>query len=511
MTPLLEVKGITKRFPNITANNNVSLFVKSGEILGLVGENGAGKTTLMRIIFGLETPDSGEIRWEGKKVIISSPRVAMKLGIGMVHQHFQLFPSLSVLENVVLGTEPVNRGFIFDRKKALEQVSEISNKFGFNLDLTAKVKCLSIGEQQRVELLKALYRRVRLLILDEPTTVLTPQEVETLFCLLKRLATAGIGIILISHKLKEVLSICSRIIVMRKGEIVATVQANEVDEKELARLMVGSELREVREYRKLNPRLGKPIYLVENLAVNNAAGQLAITNLSFEVYPGEILGVCGVEGNGQQELVEALSGVRKIAYGRVLLEGRDVTGFPPAQLRRSGIAVVPGDRVHEGANLSATVAENIIAIHYRKSPFSIGKILNVRFVNRFSQKLISEYGIEARPYTIARHLSGGNLQRVVIARELSVAPKVLIAVHPTRGLDIKSTLDVHKRLLDLKAQGVAILLISADLDEILTLSDRIFVLFRGRKVAEVQASQTTPEELGLFMLGATDGISCTSQ
>lgn len=510
MTPLLEVKGVTKRFPNVIANNNVSLSVESGEILGLVGENGAGKTTLMRIIYGLETPDTGEIWWEGRKVIINSPRVAMKLGIGMVHQHFQLFPSLSVVENVVLGSEPVIRGLLFDRKKAFERVAELSNKFDFNLDLTAKVGSLSIGEQQRVELLKALYRKVRLLILDEPTTVLTPQEVEKLFNLLTRLAMSGIGIVLISHKLKEVLLLCSRIVVMRKGEIVASVRATEVDEKELAKLMVGSDVKDIHG-RNGNSRATKtPIYAVENLTIYNEAGQPAINNLSFELYPGEILGVCGVEGNGQQELVEALGGVRKIFLGKIKLEEKDISRFPPAQLRRLGVAVVPGDRVHEGANLMATVAENMVAIHYRKRPFNVGKILNIQFLNKFSQKLISEYGIEAKPHTLSRQLSGGNLQRVVIARELSITPKVLIAMHPTRGLDVKSTFDVHKRLLDLRAKGVAILLISADLDEILTLSDRIFVLFRGRKVAEVKASETSPEELGLFMLGVGDGTSRAS-
>lgn len=510
MVPLLEVKGITKRFPNVIANNNVSLYIESGEILGLVGENGAGKTTLMRIIYGLETPDIGEIWWEGRRVIIASPRIAMKLGIGMVHQHFQLFPSLSVVENVVLGSEPVTHLLWFDRKKALERVSELSNKFNFNLDLKAKVGSLSIGEQQRVELLKALYRQVRLLILDEPTTVLTPQEVEKLFDLLRRLAASGIGIILISHKLKEVLSVCSRIVVMRKGQIVASVKASEVDEKELAKLMMGSEVKDAHERSEGGQKTTEPIYIVENLTIYNETGQSAISNLSFELYPGEILGVCGVEGNGQQELVEALSGVRKIFRGIVRLEGQDISGFSPAQLRRLGVAVIPGDRVREGANVMATVAENMVAIHYRKRPFNVGKILNMRFVNKFSQSLISEYGIEAKPHTLSRQLSGGNLQRVVIARELSITPKVLIAMHPTRGLDVKSTFEVHRRLLDLRAKGVAILLISADLDEILTLSDRVFVLFRGRKVAEVKAAETSPEELGLFMLGVSDGASRTA-
>lgn len=510
MAPLLEVKGITKRFPNVIANNNISLYIESGEILGLVGENGAGKTTLMRIIYGLETPDIGEIWWEGRRVIITSPRIAMKLGIGMVHQHFQLFPSLSVVENVVLGSEPVTHWLWFDRKKALERVSELSNKFSFNLDLKVKVGSLSIGEQQRVELLKALYRQVRLLILDEPTTVLTPQEVEKLFDMLKRLASSGIGIVLISHKLKEVLSVCSRIVVMRKGQIVASVKASEVDEKELAKLMMGSEVKDAHERSKVSLKTTEPIYIVENLTIYNETGQPAISNLSFELYPGEILGVCGVEGNGQQELVEALSGVRKIFRGIVRLEGQDISGLSPAQLRRLGVAVVPGDRVHEGANVMATVAENMVAIHYRKRPFNVWKILNIQFVNKFSQKLISEYGIEAKPHTLSRQLSGGNLQRVVIARELSITPKVLIAMHPTRGLDVKSTFEVHRRLLDLRAKGVAILLISADLDEILTLSDRIFVLFRGRKVAEVKATEANPEELGLFMLGVSDGASRTA-
>jgi len=499
-TPLLEVKNVTKKFPGVVANYQVNLAVFPGEIVGLVGENGAGKTTLMRIIFGLERPDEGEIFWEGKKVRINSPRDAMSLGIGMVHQHFQLFPSLSVLENVVLGNEPV-RGIVLDRNKAYKKVTGLAERFGFDLDLRVPVRSLSVGQQQKVELLKALYRNLKLLILDEPTAVLTPQEIESFLMLLKQLAIGGIAIILISHKLKEVLGTTTKIVVMRKGRVVASVKPGEVTEEELAKLMIGGETG----YRTLahikDVKTGKPMLTVENLVVLGDHGRPAVNRVSFEVSKGEIVGLAGVEGNGQQELIEALVGVRRVRGGKVVLDGREITNAPASLRRQLGLAVIPGDRIREGAIPLATVAENLIPVKYRSRAFCIGGVLKGRVIRKFVKQAIEAYHIIAESDTKARNLSGGNLQRLVIARELSTSPKVLIAVHPTRGLDVRSTAEVHQHLLDLRNNGLAVLLVSTDLDELLDLSDRILVIFRGRIVGEVSPRVTTPQELGLLMLG----------
>lgn len=502
--PLLEVRGITKVFPGVVANDQVDLTVYKGEILGLVGENGAGKTTLMRIIYGLERPDGGEIFWKGKRVSIPSPQYAMQLGIGMVHQHFQLFPSLSVMENVVLGNEPMTGPFL-NRREAYEKVQKLIRQFGFDLDPKALVRTLSVGQQQKVELLKALYRRVELLILDEPTTVLTPQEVDSLMDLLRQLAASGIAIILISHKLREVLDVTSRIVVMRKGRVVADVLPTEVTQAQLASLMVGMELQELRSPRQ-EPKRKKPVLVVQGLTVLNDRGRTAVDGITFELSEGEILGIAGVEGNGQQELVEAIIGVREASGGKIFLNGREITRAKPIYRRRLGLAVIPGDRVKEGSVSSATVAENLIAIKYREAPYSFAKmVLRGRNIREFAQKAIKEYHIVARPSTIARALSGGNLQRLVIARELSTSPSVLIAVHPSRGLDVRSTVEVHNRLMELRDRGLAVLLISTDLDELLALSNRLLVIFRGRIVGEVSPRMTTPTELGLLMLGGSNG------
>jgi simple sugar transport system ATP-binding protein len=504
-TPLLQVWGITKAFPGVLANDHVNLTVFSGEILGLVGENGAGKTTLMRIIYGLERPDAGEIFWKGSKVSISSPQQAMRLGIGMVHQHFQLFPSLSVTENVVLGNEPVF-GPLFNRRQAYRRVAQLIEQFGFELDPKAIVRGLSVGQQQKVELLKALYRRVELLILDEPTAVLTPQEVESLLKLLRGLATSGIAIILISHKLREVLTVASRITVMRKGQVVADVKPSDVTETKLATLMVGMEIQRATFPREsLQRKRDKPVLTVQGLTVLNDRGRPAVNSVSFELREGEIIGLVGVEGNGQQELVEALVGVREVVTGRILLNGEDITRLPPSKRRRLGLAVIPGDRLKEGVVPSATVAENLITVKYRRFPYNIAGILRERNIKEFAISAIKEYHIVAEPNTVARNLSGGNIQRLVVARELSTSPLVLIAVHPTRGLDVRSTLEVHERLMNLRARGISILVVSTDLDELLELSDRLLVIFRGTIVGEVSPRATTPEELGLLMLGGTRG------
>ncbi|MGC8817404.1 MAG: ABC transporter ATP-binding protein [Candidatus Hadarchaeum sp.] len=501
--PLLEARGITKIFPNVVANDHVDLVVDEGEILGLVGENGAGKTTLMRIIYGLERPNAGEIFWKGKMVSINSPQDAMQLGIGMVHQHFQLFPSLSVTENVVLGNEPRTGPFL-NRRQAYERIKELIQRFGFALDLKAPVRSLSVGQQQKVELLKALYRHVKLLILDEPTAVLTPQEVDSLMELLRQLAASGIAIILISHKLREVLGVASRITVMRNGRVVANMRPTEVTEDQLASLIVGMELQGLgKSWGERREKRREPVLVVQNLSVLNDRGRIAVDNITFELSRGEILGIAGVEGNGQQELVEALIGVRRVLNGKIFLNGKEITRAKPVHRRRLGLAAIPGDRVKEGTAATASVAENLITTTYRRFPYSFMGVFRERNIREFARMTLEKFRIIAEPTTITRTLSGGNLQRLVIARELSTDPLVLIAVHPSRGLDVQSMVEVHRHLINLRNQGRAVLLISTDLDELLALSDRLLVIFRGRIVGEVSPRATTLAELGLLMLGGT--------
>jgi len=497
----LEMRGITKRFPGVIANDGVDFEAEEGEIHALVGENGAGKTTLMRILYGMESPDEGLIRLAGKVVRISNPQVAIQLGIGMVHQHFQLIPSLTVLENIILNQEP-RRGPLLDRHRARQDLESLMARLGMWVDLQARAADLSVGEQQRVEILKLLYRNARLIIMDEPTSVLTPQETQTLFMMLKRLKEEGRTIIFISHKLSEILALADRITVLRKGKVVGVRSAASTNERELARMMVGEIPPLTKPINSTLRQEGPPVLVVHEIEVADSSNRPLLQGLSFEVRPGEILGVAGVEGNGQQELVEVLVGLRYPRKGRIFLGGMDVTFTPVRERRKHGLAVIPPDRLHEGLSLTLPVWVNLTATQYHLPWFNRYGFLHLTALRTHAERLIREFEIVTPNIDApASTLSGGNLQRLIVAREISGSPRLLIAAHPTRGLDMRATQSIRKLLLDLATHGLAILLISADIDELLALSDRIIVLYRGRMAGILPTAQADPESLGLLMAG----------
>jgi len=497
----LEMRGITKRFPGVLANDHIDFAVNEGEIHALVGENGAGKSTLMRILYGMETADEGSIWLRGQQVRIPNPQVAISLGIGMVHQEFQLLPSLTVAENIVLNFEP-RRGLFLDRAAAARVITDLSTRFGLAVDPTARVADLSVGEQQRVEILKLLYRRADLLILDEPTAVLTPQEIEELFAIMRRLSDEGRTLIFITHKLGEVLEISSRVTVLRRGRVTGVLETAKTNAAELAQLMVGREITAMHRRTGTAPR--EAVLQVKDLRVRDDRGLMAVDGVSFEVHRGEILGIAGVEGNGQRELVEALVGVRPVAGGTIHLDGADITSDPVRSRRDQGLAIIPSDRSTEGLSLPCTITENLISTRYHHSPYSHNGFLNLSAINAFANDLMARFEIQApSPNHPVHTLSGGNLQRVVVARELASVPKVLIAAHPTRGLDISATQAVHRALLELAGKGVGILLVSADLEEIINVSDRILVIYRGTIMGQAEAAQATQKQLGMWMAGQT--------
>ncbi|HID62547.1 MAG TPA: ABC transporter ATP-binding protein [Anaerolineae bacterium] len=494
------MRGITKQFPGVLANDHVDLCVEQGEIHALVGENGAGKTTLMRILYGMETADEGRIILRGKEVRIPNPQVAISLGIGMVHQHFQLIPSLTVAENIVLNLEP-RHGIFFDHTAAVRAIEDLSARFGLQVDPKARVADLSVGEQQRVEILKLLYRHAELVILDEPTAVLTPQEIQDLFAVMRRLSNEGCTIIFITHKLGEVLEISSRVTVLRRGRVTGVLETAKTNEMELARLMVGREILTMRKDVAVHADQ-ETILTVEGLEVLDDRGLTAVHNVSFEVRCGEIVGIAGVEGNGQRELVEALAGLRPALHGCIRLNGADITNASVRARRERGLAVIPANRSIEGVSLPSTIAENLISTRYHRAPYSHRGFLNPPAIGSFARDLMARFNIGARsPHLSARVLSGGNLQRVVVARELATMPRGLIAAHPTRGLDVSAANAVHREMLKFSREGLGILLVSADLEEILNISDRILVLYRGEIVGEVRASEANQEELGMLMAG----------
>ena len=496
----VQLSGIVKRFPGVIANDGVNLIVRRGEIHCLLGENGAGKTTLMRILYGLYKPDEGEILLHGKAIRIASPKAALAHHIGMVHQHFHLVPTLSVEENIVLGLNEGTGPFL-QFKKTRQKIRRLAEEYGLQVDPGAKVWQLSVGQQQRVEILKALYRDADILIMDEPTSVLTPQEVDGLFGTLRTLVAAGLTVIFITHKLNEVMEISDRVTVLRKGKAVATVNTPETSKAELARLMVGREV--IFNVEKKPPKLGEKILDVVDLHALNDRGLPALRGMTFDLYGGEILGVAGVSGNGQHELSEVLTGLRKATEGRAILEAHDLTECSARTIADLGVAHIPTERIRMGTVPSMSVRENLILKSYRSPEFCKWSILNEKAAYENACKAMKDYEISA-PHdgTAVGNLSGGNIQRLVLARELSGSPKFVVAAHPTYGLDVGATEQVREVLLEQRDRGAGILLISEDLDEVFQLSDRVLVIYEGQVMGIVPAEEANLEEIGLMMAGS---------
>jgi ABC-type uncharacterized transport system ATPase subunit len=491
--------GIVKRFPGVLANDHVDFDVHAGEIHALLGENGAGKSTLMRQLYGLYRPDEGSIVIDGVEQQFHSPQDAIRAGIGMIHQHFMLVPTLTVCENVALGLKSTREPRL-DLDLVAKRVKQLSEQYGLKVDTSAYVWQLAVGEQQRVEIIKALYRGASLLILDEPTAVLIPQEVDDLFVTLRQMATDGHALIFISHKLHEVLAISNRITVLRDGKVVGVTKNEGVTKAELARLMVGREV--ILQYNRPPAKPGDALLKVEDLWVKSDRNTDALRGVSLEVHAGEILGLAGVSGNGQRELAEALAGLRPIVKGKQFLMGKDVTNNSPEAHILAGQAYIPEERMRDGAIKEFTVAENIILEDHGRPPYSHGMFIDSRAIQKRSMELVKGYNVKTPNLeTPLKNLSGGNIQKLILARELSRQPRVLIASQPTRGVDIGATEYIHQRLLEQRETGTATLLISEDLDEIRAISDRIAVIYEGQIVDVVDGPTSTPEELGLMMAG----------
>ncbi len=497
---VLEAKGITKQFPGVLANDNVNFDLRKGEIHALLGENGAGKSTLMNLIYGLHLPDSGEVIVNGKTAVIHSPKDSIALGIGMVHQHFMLIPVFTVAENVMLGDETVKGGAL-DRKTVAAKINEISKQYGLDVDPNAMVGPLPVGIQQRVEIVKTLYRNAEIVILDEPTAVLTPQEAEDLFRIMRDLTARGTSIIFITHKLKEVLAVADRITVMRAGRVINTVLPSETDSAQLANMMVGRQV--ILTVDKQDHEATEEILKVEGISVRDQRDLETVHNVSFSVRGGEVLGIAGVQGNGQTELSEALTGLRSPTSGKVTIGNHDLTGKPPRAVTEAGLAHIPEDRQRHGLVLGYSIADNMVLCDYYRRPFSVGGVIQPKALDDNANKLIKAFDVRTpSPFVHAGKLSGGNQQKVIVARELSRPVKLVIANQPTRGLDVGSIEYIHSEIIKMRDRGVAVLLISAELDEIMALSDRIAVMYRGQIVAIVETKKTTREQLGLWMAGA---------
>ncbi|MBB5323610.1 simple sugar transport system ATP-binding protein [Anoxybacillus tepidamans] len=500
MEYVIEMLNIRKVFGNFVANDNITLQVKKGEIHALLGENGAGKSTLMNVLFGLYQPDGGEIRVKGQPVKISNPNVANDLGIGMVHQHFMLVDTFTVTENIILGSEPTKGGKI-DIKRAEQEVRELSERYGLAVDPTAKIANISVGMQQRVEILKTLYRGAEILIFDEPTAVLTPQEIQELIQIMRALVREGKSIILITHKLKEIMEVCDRVTVIRRGKGIGTLNVADTNPNELAALMVGREVHFKTDKRPAQP--GKEVLEIKDLVVKDARGVTVVDHLNLTVRAGEIVGIAGVDGNGQTELVEAITGLIKAESGSIKLNGQDIFNLPPRKITEAGMGHIPQDRHKHGLVLDFPIGENMVLQTYYKEPYSKKGILNFKAIYEKARQLIAEFDVRTPDeYTQARALSGGNQQKAIIGREVDRNPDLLIAAQPTRGLDVGAIEFIHKRLIEQRDQGKAVLLVSFELDEVMNVSDRIAVIYEGKIVAIVDPKETTEQELGLLMAGS---------
>ncbi|MDV4152479.1 ABC transporter ATP-binding protein [Clostridium sp. AL.422] len=506
MSYVVEMLNIRKEFPGIVANDNITLQLAKGEIHALLGENGAGKSTLMGMLFGMYSPDLGVIKVNGKEVKISSPNVANDLGIGMVHQHFKLVENFTVTENIILGLEP-KKFLSVDIKSAAKRIEELSKAYGLNVDPYAKIEDISVGMQQRVEILKMLYRNAEVLIFDEPTAVLTPQEIEDLIGIMKNLIKEGKSIILITHKLKEIKEAADRCTVIRRGRYIGTVNVKETSEADMARMMVGRQVSFKVEKNEAKP--GEEVLKLENVSVKNNKKVLGLKNFSLEVRKGEIVGIAGVEGNGQTELVEAITGMRNIEEGKIIFNGNDITKNSIRKRIDDGIAHIPEDRHKRGLILDYTMEDNMVLKVYKNKPFSKNGLINREEVEKYSNHIIETFDVRSGEggKSIARSLSGGNQQKGIIGREILSNPDLLIAVQPTRGLDVGSIEYIHKRLVEQRDSGKAVLLVSLELDEVLNVSDRIAIVNNGELVGIVNASETDENEVGLMMAGIKRGES----
>lgn len=501
----IEMRGIVKRFPGVLANDHVNFEVKAGEIHALLGENGAGKSTLMKILYGLYQPDEGEILLNGQPIQINSPSDSIRHGIGMIHQHFMLVDSLTVAENVALGLKS-NREPQLDLKVVRNRIRELAESYGLQVDPDAIVSRLAVGQQQRVEIIKALYRGAALLVLDEPTAVLTPQEVDDLFVIFKQMAQDGHALIFISHKLHEIFALTDRVTVLRDGQMVGTRPTSEVTKEDLASMMVGREV--LLERVRPPATLGEVRIKLTNVNAVNDFNTPVLRNVSFEIRSGEIVGVAGVSGNGQKQLADAIAGLHPVTDGQITLEGKEVTHLSPAEMIDAGLSYIPEERMHDGAIKDFTVEENLILQDHIRPPYTKGIFLDFKYIAKHAQEMISSFNVKTPSKdTPLKNLSGGNIQKLILARELARRPRVLIAAQPTRGVDIGATEYIHNQLLKERAEGLATLLISEDLDEVRALSDRIIVMYGGEVMGIVDSNTTSIEQLGLMMAGERQPVS----
>lgn len=504
MENVVEMLNIRKEFPGIVANDDISLELRKGEIHALLGENGAGKSTLMSILFGMYQPDRGIIKIHGQEMKISNPNIAYDLGIGMVHQHFKLVDIFTVTENIILGSEEKKLGVALDVDQAAKKIEELSKRYHLNVDPYAKIQDISVGMQQRVEILKMLYRDAEVLIFDEPTAVLTPQEIDELMKIMRNLIQEGKSIIIITHKLKEIKAVADRCTVIRRGKTIGTVDVSTTSEATMAEMMVGRHVSFKVDKAPSTP--GEVVIKIDNLSVRSNRKHMGLKNFSLEVRAGEIVGIAGVDGNGQTELVEAITGLRKAESGDILFKGDNITKLSIRKRIEKGVGHIPEDRQKRGLVLDYTLADNIVLEVYNKKPFSSGGLLNKPNIRKYADKIIESFDVRSGQgsASIARSLSGGNQQKVIVGREIELNPSLLIAVQPTRGLDVGSIEYIHKRLVEHRDKGQAVLLVSLELDEIMNLSDRIAVVNNGELVGSLNASEASERKIGLMMAGVKE-------